>query len=69
MDNHTPQSSKEAGLDRVLLLRNSTLTSCSHSARKDHWLAFGDIPSFATGRDSRASRKSFFHMREKVGES
>jgi hypothetical protein len=26
-----PQSSKEAGLDRVLLLRNSTLTSCSHS--------------------------------------
>jgi hypothetical protein len=47
-----PQSSKEAGLDRALLLRNSTLTACSHSIAKDHWLAFGDIPSLATGRDS-----------------
>lgn len=46
-----PQSSREAGLDRVLLLRNSTLTSCSHSITVST-LAFGDIPSFATGRNA-----------------
>ncbi|KAI0272265.1 hypothetical protein BGY98DRAFT_936670 [Russula aff. rugulosa BPL654] len=48
----TTNGSEEAGLDRALLLRNSTLTACSHSIAKDHWLAFGDIPSLATGRDS-----------------
>jgi hypothetical protein len=65
VDNHPPQSSKEAGLDRALLLRNSTLTSCSCSIARHYWLAFGDIPSssFATGRDSRA----YFSHAGKIG--
>lgn len=54
-----PQSSREARLDRALLLRNSTLASCSHSITGSR-LAFGDISSFATGRKVG----HLFHMRE-----